>query len=340
MRTLEIVGKGRERIDAICRQGDKIQKLYATIMSYVPQSNNRWMNNATEKMLERTPRHIVEELEGISKRTGCSVIGIAALNFLDELARLANLGQHINPIACSSLATYAIGDDAPVVIGRNLDYGFLLPELRDETCRYTHMDHGYGYDYISWSWPGFIGITTGLNSKGLWLATHTARSAHQSVGGVPNGILYRMVMEQAGSVQDANEIIRDNLPTCASNIMLAQFDGGEAAILEVDNASAKFRNDHISWNRRLRHCACTNHFQVLEGGRTPDSYLRQYYLNSEAAKMAEVSIPLVAKAMASPGILNDITVYSIVTNGKTVLEQIGDGIESDETRYDVSSLNI
>lgn len=73
---------------------------------------------------------------------------------------------------------------------------------------------------------------------------------------------------------------------------------------------------------------------------TPNSYLRQYYLDSEAAKMTGAKIDPVARAMASPGILNDITVYSLVTDGKTLLEQIGDGIRSDETRYDTSSLEI
>ena len=56
--------------------------------------------------------------------------------------------------------------------------------------------------------------------------------------------------------------------------------------------------------------------------------------------MIGANIDPVAKAMASPGILNDITVYSLVTDGMTVLEQIGDGIESDETRYEDSSLEI
>lgn len=56
--------------------------------------------------------------------------------------------------------------------------------------------------------------------------------------------------------------------------------------------------------------------------------------------MTGAKIDPVARAMASPGILNDITVYSLVTDGMTVLEQIGDGIRSDETRYDTSSLEI
>jgi hypothetical protein len=339
LRTLEVVGGGTDRVRAICSQSDKIRGLHDAVVSRIPSPSKRWVNETAKKMLERTPQHIVEEFEGISERTGCPVIGIATLNFLDELARLADLGRYVNSMACSSLGVCSTIDGATIV-GRNLDYEILLPELRAETYRYAHMDHGYGYDYISWSWPGFIGITTGLNSKGLWLATHTAISYNQSISGVPNGILYRMVMEQASSIKDANEIIRDNLPACASNIMLAQLGAGEAAILEVDNKSAKFRKDHTSRNRLFRYCACANHFQVIEGDQTADSYLRQHYLDSKAEKMGKVSLSPVAKAMASPDILNDITVYSIVTDGKTVLEQIGGGIRSDESHYDHSTLDI
>jgi hypothetical protein len=289
--------------------------------------------------MARTPDHIKEEFEGLAEATDCPMVDIAALNFLDELARLADFECRIRPMACSSLGIFSPFERIAIV-GRNLDYGFLLEESRAESYRYHHRDHGHGHDYVSWSWPGFLGVATGLNSQGLWIATHTARSNYQSVDGVPNAVLYRMVMERAGNIGEAKEIISENLPTCASNLILADFRRGEVSVLEVDNRGTSFRDDQPCSGVQIRAVACTNHFQMLEGGKTPNSYLRQYYLDTEGAKMTEVSLPLVAKAMASPGILNDITVYSLVTDSVTVLEQIGDGIRSDETRYEDSSLDI
>lgn len=341
MRTLEIVGKGRERIKALCShdQDQTIRKLYREMMEAIPTSSHGWLMRTTERLMTRNPDHVTKEFEDLAEVTGCPVIGIAALNFIDELAQLTELGRYINPMACSSLGVFHPSEQTAVV-GRNLDYGILLPELRVKSCRYHHRNHGHGYDYVSWSWPGFVSVVTGLNSQGLWLATHTARSLHQSVDGVPNGTLYRIVMEGAENITEARDIIFENLPTCASNLMLADFRSGQVAVVEINNCCAIFRDDQMCKGRGTYSIACANHFIRLEGTITPNSYLRQYYLDSEAAKMTGAKIDLVAKAMASPGILNDITVYSLVTDGMTVLEQIGDGIESDETRYEDSSLEI
>lgn len=341
LRTLQITGSGSDRVEALCGHGqtNTMQQLHKQMMSAIPASSHGWLTRTTHKLLDSTPDHIQEEFEQIAEVTGVPVTGVAALNFLDELARLADLGRHVNPMACSSLGIYSMTDGVAIV-GRNLDYGILLPQLRAESCRYYHRNHGYGYDYVSWSWPGFLGVITGLNSEGIWLATHTAISANQSVDGVPNGILYRMVMEGAGSISEARDIIFDNLPTCASNLMLADFSRGEVSVVEVDNQGAIFRNDRPCRKHTIHYIACTNHFECLQGGMTPNSYLRQYYLDEEASKVARVETVPVARAMASYGILNDITVYSLVTDGKTVLEQIGDGFISDADRYDLSPLDI
>jgi hypothetical protein len=341
LRTLEIVGSGADRIKAICGHGQDqtIRKLHREMMGAIPLSSHNWLYQTTHKLLSSIPDHIQEEFKALAEAVGVPATGIATLNFLDELARLADLGRYVNPMACSSLGVFHPSEQLAIV-GRNLDYGLLLPELRAESYRYHHRNHGHGYDYISWSWPGFVGVVTGLNSQGLWLATHTARSLHQSDQGVPNGILYRMIMENACGIEEARDIIFENLPTCASNLMLADFRSGQVSVVEIDNCCAIFRDDQMCKGRGTYSVACANHFIRLEGAMTPNSYLRQYYLDSEAAKMTGANIDPVAKAMASPGILNDITVYSLVTDGMTVLEQIGDGIESDETRYEDSSLEI
>lgn len=341
LRTLEIAGSGSDRIKTICSHGqnETIHKLYRQIVTAIPESSRSWLLRTTHKLLSSTPDHIQEEFEAVSDATEIPMIGIATLNFLDELARLADLDHYINPMACSSLGVFSPAEKTAVV-GRNLDYGILLPELRVESRRYYHRDHGHGYDYISWSWPGFLGIVTGLNSEGIWLATHTARSVRQSVDGVPNGILYRMVMEQTGSIEEARDLIFDNLPTCASNVMLADLPRGEIVVYEVDNQNIIPRFDQRTNSQKATYVACTNHFVRLSGSLSSDSYLRQYYMDSEAAKIPEVSLPLVAKTMASPGILNDITVYSLVTDGQILLEQTGDGLPSDESHYEAFSLSI
>jgi hypothetical protein len=325
------------RFDSICKQGETIRALYAKIMSSIPPSRYSWLNNATEVLLSRVPSYIVEEFEVVSYQTGCPFIGIAGMSLLDELARLADLGDEVNPVACSSIAAFSSKLEQ-VVVGRNLDYGFLLPELRAESYRYFHKDHGHGHDYYSWSWPGFLGVATGLNSQGLWLATHTARSTRQSLEGVPNSILYRMILEQASSIADAREIIEANLPACASNVMLASFSDHYAEAIEIDNGGYGFRQTYTSYNGPVTVAACTNHFTKLEGAATSNSRLRQYFLRAEGKELKEASIDAVSDIISDWGVLNEITAYSIVTDGNEVRELIGDGIPSDADRYEASVL--
>ena len=148
LQTLEIVGSGADRIKAICGHGQDqtIRKLHREMMGAIPLSSHNWLYQTTHKLLSSIPDHIQEEFEALAEAVGVPATGIATLNFLDELARLADLGRYVNPMACSSLGVFHPSEQLAIV-GRNLDYGLLLPELRAESYRYHHRNHGHGRSF-------------------------------------------------------------------------------------------------------------------------------------------------------------------------------------------------
>jgi hypothetical protein len=158
-----------------------------------------------------------------------------------------------------------------LLFGRNLDFppeGIL--EKHSVVIDYAPKE---GRRFVAVTWPGLVGVLSGMNREGLCVANLLAVSHDTSMDGCPYMFLLRDVMEGAGTVEEGLAILRKASRTTASSILLADAKG--AAVAETSHAKMAVRP--LEDDRLF----ATNDFRSDEDVRC-DRYDKLVQLTSEA----------------------------------------------------------
>jgi hypothetical protein len=134
--------------------------------------------------------------------------------------------------ACSTVALPAsAAPDGIARFGRNMDYDtFGVLDRRTYLLVY-HPRDGYAFVSVAAA-PGLIGVISGMNEHGLWLATmevpHPLRLPHA----MPSMLLFRTVLEHCRTVDEAVAFLRKTPRQTAFNLMLMDATG-DRAVAEI-----------------------------------------------------------------------------------------------------------
>ncbi|MFC9498332.1 C45 family autoproteolytic acyltransferase/hydolase [Streptomyces sp. NPDC056982] len=164
------------------------------------------------------------EIEGIAHGAGVDVWRIAALNARTEiLARSAT----VPPGECSTIVRRTRG-----AAGTVDTFGIQTWDWHVELNPYWHTleSRGGTHDVVGLTEHGILG-KIGINSAGLALHFNILGHRRDGVGGVPMHVLAAVVLEEAGSVAEAVEIVRG--APIASSGSFALFDTSEAVLLDL-----------------------------------------------------------------------------------------------------------
>ncbi|MBI4701074.1 MAG: hypothetical protein HY744_07940 [Deltaproteobacteria bacterium] len=140
------------------------------------------------------------------------------------------------------------------LLGRAFD--FEGPEILDgEKAVFLVREEG-AIPYVSVSWPGFVGASTGLNARGLAVVIHGARASEPDPGGEPVAETVRQLLGRAPDVATAVRLVQGRDPMVSHLLLLA--DGsGQAAVVERAPGHAAFVR-RLGGGARL---GLTNHFE-------------------------------------------------------------------------------
>ncbi|MEV6701040.1 C45 family peptidase [Streptomyces sp. NPDC051453] len=165
--------------------------------------------------------HARAEIEGIAHGAAVDVWHIAALNARTEiLARSAT----VPPGECSTIVRRTDGACAT--------FGIQTWDWHVELNPYWHTleSRGGTHDVVGLTEHGILG-KIGINSAGLALHFNILGHRRDGVGGVPMHVLAAVVLEEAGSVAEAMEIVRG--APIASSGSFALFDTSDAVLLDL-----------------------------------------------------------------------------------------------------------
>jgi hypothetical protein len=190
------------------------------------------------------PSHLQEEIRGIAEASGCGYADLLLMNTLDDVLNiLRRLAPRAPSIGCSSFALYGTRThDGDVLHGRNLDYHFRGTPLDDngEVSRlllrnatlfvYHPSDRA---PFVSIGWPGIVGVVTGMNEARICLSNLTSYLRGTTPNGIPTPILYRTIAEQASSLQDVGQLLREARRTIGNNLLVSSGVENRAALFEI-----------------------------------------------------------------------------------------------------------
>ncbi|MBI4212759.1 MAG: hypothetical protein HY534_00450 [Chloroflexi bacterium] len=220
----------------------------------------------TARLMERRiPQRYRREMSALARAAGVPYSDVLLINCIDDVfANLYQLGELFGRLGCSAFAiSDAQADGGRLICGRNLDYFIQSAVGEDVWAATSYMrEHvvaieyrpSTGRSFVSVGWPGFIGVATGMNQAGLALGSLTVSARRNWPFATPATLTYRMVLEQAESLQGAVDLIRRSSRTQGNNVLVGSGGEGRAVVVEYTPWEFAIREPD-----RGRICT-TNHF--------------------------------------------------------------------------------
>jgi hypothetical protein len=188
-------------------------------------------------------------------------------------------------------------------VGRNLDFWSLNVADKYTTLFIVHPDGGR-YAFASVSWPGLVGVLSGMNEHGLALANMEVTRYPRLPQAMPYTMLYRSVLEQCRTVDEAIVLLRKTPIQTANNLMLMDAAGNRAVVELTPQAI------HVRRAGPQAALISTNH-QRDQDADTPGRCWRYDYLHAAAkAEFGKVDEKAVENLLARVG--NESTLQSMV----------------------------
>ncbi len=182
---------------------------------------NWWLETAWRRARPFVPSAYLDELRGLSEGAGVP---------LRELIRLHAIPERT--YACSSFAAWGRATlDGRLLHLRNLDWTIEAGAQRFATVFVVRPTGKRAF--INVGWAGFIGVLSGVNEARLSIGQIGAETVDLSYRGLPMPWLIRKVLEEAGDLAQAEQIIRAAPRTVGINYVVADATARRAIALET-----------------------------------------------------------------------------------------------------------
>jgi hypothetical protein len=157
-------------------------------------------------------------------------------------------------VGCSSFAAWdTCSANGNLIVGRNFDFYIGDDFARNRVVIFYFPANGYRFASVSW--PGMIGVMSGMNEKGLTVTINAAKSAVPTSSATPISILTREILQYASTIDEALAIANRHKTFVSESILIGSAIDGRAAVIEKSpEKTALFTTDSSF-------IISTNHYQ-------------------------------------------------------------------------------
>jgi predicted choloylglycine hydrolase len=211
----------------------------AMVKRIVGEAELREWAKATEPFV---PEPYLEEMRGLAEGAGLPY---------EEILLVNTMVDRFQTVMCSTVV--AAGDatrDGTVYFGRNLDF-----PGRNILQRMTVVivwSPEAGPQLAAVTWPGMIGVLSGMNSEGVSGATMLVHKGRERRPGLPYLLMYRQALAAARAKDDVFAAIAKAKRTSSNNFMVVDATGA-SEVIEFDPEAAVRRP-------AVHGCACSTNF--------------------------------------------------------------------------------
>ncbi|KFC23413.1 acyl-CoA--6-aminopenicillanic acid acyl-transferase [Epilithonimonas lactis] len=163
--------------------------------------------------------------------------------------------QDLAMVGCSSLAVWNENtEDGDLLIGRNFDFYVGDDFAKNKLVEFVEPENGI--PYMSVSWPGMIGVVSGMNKEGITVTINAGKSKIPMTAKTPISLVTREILQFAKNIDEAIAIAKKRKVFVSESILVGSATDKSAVIIEVspDNFGV-FKVENSS------QVVCTNHFQ-------------------------------------------------------------------------------
>lgn len=163
--------------------------------------------------------------------------------------------QDLAMVGCTSLAVWNENtEDGDLLIGRNFD--FYVGDEFAENKLIEFVEPEDGIPYMSVSWPGMIGVVSGMNKEGITVTINAGKSKIPLTAKTPISLVTREILQYAKNTDDAIAIAKMRKVFVSESILVGSAHDKNAVIIEVSP-----KNFGVYRVENTDKVFCTNHFQ-------------------------------------------------------------------------------
>ncbi|WP_300977396.1 C45 family peptidase [Flavobacterium sp.] len=213
---------------------DKINDLVPShFKKQVLRSFLKWYNR---KLYLNVPNEYQTEIYGLSGYAPKDLDYIAP-NFLRDLYLhgahdLGHAVQDLAMVGCTSFAVWGDkSEDGNLILGRNFDFNAGDAFAKDKIVAFVKPKEGYSFMMVTW--PGMIGVCSGMNIKGLTVTINAGKSKIPLIAKTPISIVTREILQYASNIDEAIGIVKKSKVFVSESIMVGSSIDNKAILIEV-----------------------------------------------------------------------------------------------------------
>ncbi len=163
--------------------------------------------------------------------------------------------QDLMLVGCTSFAAWDQNTkDGELLIGRNFD--FYAGDAFSEEKIIAFINPQKGNKFMMYTWPGFVGVVSGMNETGLTVTINAGKSKIPWKAKTPIALLTREILQYATTTHEAIAIAKNKEVFVSEAIMVGSSKERKAILIEV--TPKNFGVYEVENQAKL---VCSNHFQ-------------------------------------------------------------------------------
>lgn len=163
--------------------------------------------------------------------------------------------QDLAMVGCTSLAVWNENtEDGDLLIGRNFDFYVGDDFAKNKLVEFVQPEEGI--PYMSVSWPGMIGVVSGMNKEGITVTINAGKSKIPLTAKTPISLVTREILQYAENIEEAIAIAKKRKVFVSESILVGSAADKNAVVIEVSP-----KNFGVYRVQNTSRVLCTNHFQ-------------------------------------------------------------------------------
>ncbi|WP_312555643.1 C45 family peptidase [Empedobacter brevis] len=243
------------------------QSFMNLITDFIPSEKRRKFLFEVLKFYNRKLHHYINneykaQIYGLSESSGNqydSLMDKYNRNlFLHGAHDIGHAMNDLMLVGCSSLAVWDNkSEDKGLLIGRNFDFYANDDFAKNKIISFVKPDRGF--PYMSVTWGGMIGVSSGMNLEGLTVTINAGKSSIPLKAKTPISLVALEILQYASTIDEAIEIAKNKKVFVSESIMIGSQKDHRAVLIEI--SPKKFG---VYTVQNQSYLACTNHFQSEE----------------------------------------------------------------------------
>ena len=153
-------------------------------------------------------------------------------------------------VGCTSFAVWGRESaDSSLLMARNFDFYMGEEFAKNKLVLFEKPDSGYAY--VSVTWPGMLGVVSGMNTEGLAVTINASKLEVPSSSATPISILVKSILQYASNIEEAEKIAASFKTFVCESILVGSANDGRAVIIEKTPSAMDVYSTGLSSSHKM-----------------------------------------------------------------------------------------